>query len=112
MSLPCSCLPECWCARVPGGCVRYIDGVASGKDPLRLGIHVTVYVALYVATLFVFAGILVWLLGYPTAAMGATLLSAVFANWLALRIYEDRHLVAIGLWLNRRSEIGRRACRE
>src|ERR1017187_8353087 len=86
-----------------GGCVRYIDGVASDKDPLRLGIHVTVYVALYVATLFVFAGMLVWLLGYPTAAMGATLLSAVFANWLALRIYEDRHLVDIGLWLNRRS---------
>ena len=88
---------------MPGGCVRYIDGVASGKDPLRLGIHVTVYVALYVATLFVFAGMLVWLLGYPTAAMGATLLSAVFANWLTLRIYEDRHLVDIGLWLNRRS---------
>src|SRR5450759_3138542 len=86
-------------------CIRdsYIDGVASGKDPLKLGIHLTVYLALYFATLFVFAGMLVWLLRYPTGAMGATLLAAVFANWLALRIYEDRHVVEIGRWLNRNS---------
>jgi hypothetical protein len=38
-----------------------------------------------------------------TGVTGATLLSAVFANWLALRIYEDRHVVDVGLWLNRRS---------
>jgi membrane protease YdiL (CAAX protease family) len=31
------------------------------------------------------------------------LLAAVFANWLALRIYENQHFVEIGLWLNRRS---------
>jgi uncharacterized protein len=85
------------------GCVRYIDEVAWGKDPLRLGIHVTVYVALFYATAFVFSGLLVWLGGYMTGLTGATLLSAVFANWLALRIYEDRHVVEIGLWLNRRS---------
>jgi membrane protease YdiL (CAAX protease family) len=77
--------------------------VASGKDPLRLGIHVTVYVALFYATAFVFSGLLVWLGGYLTGVTGATLVSAVFANWLALRIYEDRHLVDVGLWLNRRS---------
>ena len=52
------------------GCVRYIDGVASGKDPLRLGIHVTVYVALYFATAFVFSGLLVWLGGYLTGVTG------------------------------------------
>src|ERR1019366_3845194 len=87
----------------PGGCVRYIDGVASGKDPLRLGIHVTVYVALFYATAFVFSGLLVWLGAYMTGGTGAALVSAVFANWLALRIYEARHVVDIGLWLNRRS---------
>ncbi len=85
------------------GCVRYIDGVASGKDPLRLGIHLVVYVALYFATAFVFSGLLVWLGGYLTGVTGTGLLSAIFANWLALRIYENRHLVDIGLWLNRRS---------
>jgi CAAX protease family protein len=77
--------------------------VASGKDPLRLGIHVTVYVALYFGTAFVFSGLLVWLGGYLTGVTGTGLLAAVFANWLALRIYENRHLVEIGLWLNRRS---------
>ncbi len=85
------------------GSVRYIDGVASRKDPLRLGIHLTVYVALFYATAFVFSGLLVWLGGYMTGVTGATLLSAVFANWLALRIYENRHVVEIGLWLNRSS---------
>jgi hypothetical protein len=77
--------------------------VAPRKDPLKLGIHVTVYVALYFVTLFVFAGLLVWLLRYAMGATGATLLAAVFANWLALRIYEDRHVVEVGLWLNRLS---------
>jgi membrane protease YdiL (CAAX protease family) len=85
------------------GCVRYIDGVAPGKDPLRLGIHVMVYVALYFATAFVFSGILVWLGGYLTGVTGTGLLAAVFANWLALRIYENRHLAEIGLWPSRRS---------
>ena len=77
--------------------------MAPGKDPLRLGIHVTVYVALYFGTAFVFSGLLVWLGGYLTGVTGTGLLAAVFANWLALRIYENRHLVEIGLWLNRRS---------
>jgi membrane protease YdiL (CAAX protease family) len=77
--------------------------VASGRDPLRLGIHVTVYVALYFGTAFVFSGLLVWLGGYLTGVTGTGLLAAVFANWLALRIYENQHFVEIGLWLNRRS---------
>ncbi len=84
-----------------GGCVRYIDEVAWGKDPLKLAIHLTVYAALFYATAFVFSGLLVWLGGYLTGVTGATLLSAVFANWLALRIYEDRHVVDIGLSVNR-----------
>ncbi|MCX6633229.1 MAG: type II CAAX endopeptidase family protein [Candidatus Solibacter sp.] len=77
--------------------------MASRKDPLRLAIHVGVYVALFYATAFLFGGLLVWLGGYMAGLTGATLLSAVFANWLALRIYEDRHLVETGLWLNRSS---------
>jgi hypothetical protein len=60
-------------------------------------------VALYFATAFVFSGLLVWLGGYLTGVTGTGLLAAIFANWLALRIYENRHVVEIGLWLNRRS---------
>src|SRR3954451_5197502 len=100
------------------GCVgyRYIDGVTPGretpsnepgsdprKDPLRIGIHVAIYVALYFATAFVFSGLLLWLGGYLTGVTGTGLLSAGFANWLALRIYENRPLIQIGLWLNRLS---------
>jgi len=77
--------------------------VAPGKDPLRLGIHVTIYVALFYATAFLFSGLLVWLGGYLTGVTGVTLLAAVFANWLALRIYENRQIVEIGLWVNRSS---------
>jgi uncharacterized protein len=81
--------------------VRYIDGVASGRDPLRVAIHVTVYVALYYITAFVFAAPIVWLGGYLTGVTMAGLLSAWFANWLSLRIYADRHVSEVGLWLNR-----------
>jgi hypothetical protein len=85
------------------GSVRYIDEVAWRKDPLKLGIHLTVYIALFYATAYVFGGLLVWLGGYMAGVTGTTLLSAVFANWLSLRIYEDRHVVDIGLWVNRHS---------
>jgi uncharacterized protein len=77
--------------------------VNKSKDPLRTGIHVAIYVALYFATAFVFSGLLLWLGGYLTGVTGTGLLAAIFANWLALRIYEDRHLIQIGLWLNRQS---------
>ncbi len=77
--------------------------VTTRKDPLRVGIRVAVYVALYFATAFVFSGLLLWLGGYLTGITGTGLLSAIFANWLALRIFEDRPLIQIGLWLNRRS---------
>src|ERR1035438_2498911 len=58
-----------------------IDGVASGKDPLRLGIHVTVYVALFYATAFVFSGLLVWLGGDLTGGNGGTLGLAGVVHW-------------------------------
>ena len=46
-----------------------------------------VYVALYFATAFVFSGLLLWVGGYLTGVTGTGLLAAIFANWLALRIY-------------------------
>ena len=90
--------------RVGGyGCVRYIEGVASGKDPLRLGYprdRLRGAVLRHRVRVQRPPG---WLGGYLTGVTGTGLLAAVFANWLALRIYENRHLVEIGLWLNRRS---------
>ena len=77
--------------------------MALRKDPLKLGIHLTVYVALFYLTAYVFSGLLQWAGGLLVGVTGTTLISAVFANWLALRIYEDRPVVDIGLWANRHS---------
>src|ERR1035437_3162978 len=74
------------------------------QDPLRIAIQVTVYVALYFATAyFLFGPLLLWIGGYLTGTIATGFLAAVFANWLALRIYEDRPLSDAGLWLNRAS---------
>src|ERR1039458_2975872 len=73
-------------------------------DPLHTAIQVTVYVALYFATAYFFFGpMLLWIGGYLTGTIATGFLAAVFANWLALRIYEDRPLTDAGLWLNRAS---------
>jgi hypothetical protein len=76
----------------------------SRQDPLRTAIQVTVYVALYFATAyFLFGPLLLWIGGYLTGTIATGFLAAVFANWLALRIYEDRPIGDAGLWLNRAS---------
>ena len=75
----------------------------EGRDPLRLALHVGVYVVLYFLTAFVFGGLFLWIGGYLAANVGAVLFSALAANWLALRIYENRHIVELGLWWNRGS---------
>ena len=73
------------------------------KDPLRLAIQVGIYIVLYFGTALVFGPLLLWLGGYLAGNTAAVLLSAVSANWLALRIYEDRRLVELGLLWNRAS---------
>jgi hypothetical protein len=73
------------------------------KDRLRLAIQVVVYVALYFVTAWLFGPLLLWLGGYLVGNTGAVLFSALAANWLTLRIYEDCHLVSLGLWWSRAS---------
>jgi uncharacterized protein len=73
------------------------------KDPLRLVLHVGVYVVLYFLTALVFGQLLLWLGGYLVGNVGAVLFSAFSANWLSLRIYENRRVVELGLWWNRAS---------
>jgi len=36
--------------------------------------------------------LLLWIGGYFTGTIATGFMAALFANWLALRIYEDRHL--------------------
>jgi hypothetical protein len=73
------------------------------RDPLRLALEVGIYVVLFYLMLFVSAGLLVSIAGLLAGATMSTLLGAVFANWLALRIWTGRHILELGLWWNRAS---------
>jgi membrane protease YdiL (CAAX protease family) len=70
------------------------------KDPIRLAIQVGVYVVLYFLTALIFGPLLLWVGGYLIGVAGAGLFSAIAANWLTMRIYQDRHMVDVGLWWN------------
>jgi len=70
------------------------------KDPVRIAVSVSVYVVTFWAAQAVFYS----MLGTARALVDvtlSTLLAALFANWLALRVYENRGLAAIGLAANR-----------
>jgi membrane protease YdiL (CAAX protease family) len=73
------------------------------KDPLRLTVQVGVYIVLYFVTALVFGPLLLWFGGYLASNAGASLLCAIAANWLTLRIYEDRPMADLGLWWSRDS---------
>ncbi len=73
------------------------------KDALRIALHVFVYIVLYYLTAWVFGPLFAWLGGNIAGVVATGLVAAVFANWLALRIYENRSLVELGLWWNRAS---------
>ena len=74
------------------------------KDPLRLAIRVTVFVVVFYGLgWFLLDPLLRWLAGNLAGPTVAVLISAVFATWLSLRIYEDIPVFAVGLWWNRAS---------
>jgi uncharacterized protein len=73
------------------------------KDPLRIALHVGLYVVLYFAGAYLCGPLLLWAGGYMVGVTTAGLAAALFANWLALRIYEGRRVVDLGFWPNRAS---------
>ena len=77
--------------------------MAPRKDPLRLAIQVGVYVVSYIASLLVCGVLMRWLAGNFFGVTTAGMIAALFANWLAVRIYAHRNLVDIGLWWSRAS---------
>ncbi len=78
---------------------------AARKDPFHLAICLVVYISFYVAADFVLARTLPWLGGAFAAAFFTVLIAALFANWAALRIYENRSLAAAGLVASRASAV-------
>jgi membrane protease YdiL (CAAX protease family) len=71
---------------------------------VRLGIRVGVFAVLFYGIgWYVLDPLLRWLAGNLAGPTLAVLFSALFATWLALRIYEDIPVCDVGLWLNRMS---------
>lgn len=73
---------------------------ATRSDPARLALALGVYVVLYVVAQILLGSVL----GMAGVLAGATLtvlMGALLANWLALRIYENLSLSAVGIPWNR-----------
>jgi membrane protease YdiL (CAAX protease family) len=77
----------------------------SRKDPVREISHVVVFAVFYLAPLFLGFGFLMQnLVGNFAGMTLANLAAALFATWLALKIYwNDLNIAAAGLWWNRAS---------
>ena len=74
------------------------------KDPVRVVSHVVAYAAFDMTPLALgFGYLMTSLLGILAGSMLAVLAAALFANWIALKIFAERPLTAIGLWWNRAS---------
>src|SRR6185312_2618481 len=74
------------------------------KDPVRVISHVAAFAAFYLVPLILGFGFLIQaLLGNLAGLTLANLAAALFANWIALKIFADQKIVAIGLWWNRAS---------
>ncbi|HXS94912.1 MAG TPA: type II CAAX endopeptidase family protein [Candidatus Limnocylindrales bacterium] len=73
------------------------------RDHLRNALQVGGYVlAGYCAIIFI-GGLLTWVGGELVGVGGGDLLAALAVNWLALRVFTELQLPAIGLWWNRAS---------
>jgi membrane protease YdiL (CAAX protease family) len=73
------------------------------RDPLRIAMHVVPYVAFYFLLASLAGPLFLWLGGYLLGVTASLLFSAIFVNWLALRIFENRPLADAGLWWNHAS---------
>lgn len=69
------------------------------KDPLRIAVALAAFASFDIAATVILGRLLSW--GGVISAATVALISALFANWLALRIYEHRGLSAVGLMINR-----------
>ena len=69
------------------------------KDPLRIAVAVAAFISFDAAAGWILDRFL--FLGGAVGVGVAGLIAGLFANWLALRIYEHRPLSAVGLGINR-----------
>ncbi len=71
----------------------------TAYDPLRIAVALVAFISFDLVSDWILSRLLFW--GGVMGITVAALISALFANWLALRIYEHRGLSAAGLPVNR-----------
>ena len=77
---------------------------AGKRDALRIAIQVGMFlVAYFFLDLFFCYPLFKWIGGGFAGPTTAGLVSAAFASWLCLRVFEDFPVAALGLWWNRAS---------
>jgi membrane protease YdiL (CAAX protease family) len=77
---------------------------AGKRDALRIVIQVGMFlVAYFFLDLFFCYPLFKWIGGGFAGPATAGLVSAAFASWLCLRVFEDLPVAALGLWWNRAS---------
>jgi membrane protease YdiL (CAAX protease family) len=77
--------------------------MAGRNDPVRIAVHVAVYLVLYILSINLFGPLLAWLGGFLVGITTTELVGAIFANWLALRMFENRSLADAGVRWSRAS---------
>jgi len=73
------------------------------NHPLRLALRLLVYVVLFFLTAMFSGPVFLWVGGYLAGITASGLLAEIAANWLTLRIWENRHILELGLWWTRQS---------
>jgi membrane protease YdiL (CAAX protease family) len=77
--------------------------MAGPTDKVGVYLSVGVYIFLYLVALFLLPNLLIWLGGYFFGGILSQFAAAIWANWLALRIYGRLRLLDLGLHWNRAS---------
>src|SRR5260370_26417578 len=77
--------------------------MAVPTDKVGVYLSVGVYIFLYLVALFLLPNLLILLGGYFFGGILSQFAAAIWANWLALRIYSRLRLVDLGLHWNRAS---------
>ena len=62
------------------------------RSPSQIALRIVPYVVFYFLLASLAGPLFLWLGGYLVGVTASLLFAALFVNWLALRIFSDRHL--------------------
>src|SRR5215469_2198779 len=92
---------RCGSRRAGFRCIWSGAAMETRKDPLRIAVTLAAFLAFYLVAHWITDRLLFW--GGIVGVGVASLLAALVATWLVLRIYEHQPLSAAGLVVNRAS---------